>query len=140
VTASDKRSSFLQNLTNGTSRFKKVRSLNTITYSFLEISGGQSSNLYLNIVHFSTPVLVTHLWQLKTVVFLHWCLIHAVPGNTEGGSITVLFTSCLTGLESAVRQLTIFVFICKNRLIQTSQTGGTVMLPPLVFPSRSIVG
>ncbi len=36
------------------------------------------------------------------------------PGNTEGGSITVLLTSCLTGLESAVCQLTIFVFICKT--------------------------
>ncbi len=27
---------------------------------------------------FSTPVLIRHLWQLKTVVFLPWCLIHAV--------------------------------------------------------------
>ncbi len=27
---------------------------------------------------FSTPVLIRHLWQLKTVVFQHWCLIHAV--------------------------------------------------------------
>jgi hypothetical protein len=32
-------------------------------------------------------------------------------GNTKGGSITVLLTSCLTGLELAVWQLTIFVFI-----------------------------
>ncbi len=24
---------------------------------------------------FSTPVLIRHLWQHKTVVFLHWCLI-----------------------------------------------------------------
>jgi hypothetical protein len=24
------------------------------------------------------PVLIRHLWQLKTVVLLHWCLIHAV--------------------------------------------------------------
>jgi len=36
------------------------------------------------------------------------------PGNTKGGSITVPLTSCLTGLESAVWQLTIFVFICKT--------------------------
>jgi hypothetical protein len=36
------------------------------------------------------------------------------PGNTKGGSITVLLTSCLTGLESAVRQLTIFDFISKT--------------------------
>ncbi len=26
---------------------------------------------------FSTPVLTRHLWQLKTAVFLHWCLICA---------------------------------------------------------------
>jgi hypothetical protein len=35
-------------------------------------------------------------------------------GNTKGGSITVPLTSCLAGLESAVWQLTIFVFICKT--------------------------
>ncbi len=34
------------------------------------------------------------------------------PWNTKVGSITVPLTSCLIGLESAVRQLTIFVFIC----------------------------
>ncbi len=28
---------------------------------------------------FSMPVLIRHLWQLKTVVFLHWCLICTVP-------------------------------------------------------------
>jgi hypothetical protein len=33
--------------------------------------------------------------------------------NTEGRSITVRLT-CLTGLESAVSQLKIFVFICKT--------------------------
>ncbi len=27
---------------------------------------------------FSTPVLTRHLWQLKTVVFLHRCLFRAV--------------------------------------------------------------
>ncbi len=27
---------------------------------------------------FSTPGLIRHLWQLKTVVFLHWCLIHSL--------------------------------------------------------------
>jgi hypothetical protein len=38
----------------------------------------------------------------------------AEPGNTKGGSITVPLTSCLTGLVSAVSQLTIFVFICET--------------------------
>jgi Zinc-finger double-stranded RNA-binding len=28
---------------------------------------------------FSTPVLIRHLWQLKTVFFLHWCQIRGVP-------------------------------------------------------------
>jgi len=38
--------------------------------------------------------------------------------------MTVLLTSCLTGLELAVIQLTIFVFYLQNRLIQMSQAGG----------------
>ncbi len=27
---------------------------------------------------FSTPVLIRHLWQLKTVVFLHWYLMYLI--------------------------------------------------------------
>ncbi len=49
--------------------------LNTKSYSYLETSGGQSSFLYLNVVPFLTPVLVRHLWQVKTVAFLHCCLM-----------------------------------------------------------------
>ncbi len=83
------------------------------------------------------------LWVTKKKVLLHWHLEDDVtswkesgisgtswkhwifwPRNTKGGSITVLLTSCLTGLESAVWLLTIFVFYLQNRLIQTSQTGG----------------
>jgi hypothetical protein len=63
-----------------TARFKKVNnSLNTNIYSYLETSGGQNSNLYLNVIHFyffNTSV-NKNLWQNKTVVFLHWCLIRA---------------------------------------------------------------
>jgi hypothetical protein len=36
--------------------------LNTNIYSYLETSGGQSYFLYLNVVHFSTPVIIRHLW------------------------------------------------------------------------------
>ncbi len=41
-------------LANGTARFKKNinNCLNTNIYSYLETSGGQSSNPYLNVVHF----------------------------------------------------------------------------------------
>jgi hypothetical protein len=56
----------------------KNNCLNTNIYSYFETSGGQSSNLYLNVVHFLTPVLIRHLWQLKTVVFLHWCQLRAL--------------------------------------------------------------
>ncbi len=39
---------------------------------------------------------------------------YALAGNAKGESITILLTSCLAGLESAVRLLTVFVFICKT--------------------------
>ncbi len=43
---------------NGTAHFKNVNNyLNTNIDSYLETSGGQSSNLYLNVVHvFNTSV------------------------------------------------------------------------------------
>jgi hypothetical protein len=43
-------------------------------------------------------------------------LVIALPGQgiLKGGSITVPLTSCWTGSELAVGQLTIFVFICKT--------------------------
>ncbi len=57
---------------DGTACFKNLNNyLNTHIYSYLETSGGQSFNLYLSVVHFLTPVLIKHLWQLKTIVFLH---------------------------------------------------------------------
>jgi hypothetical protein len=44
------------NINNGTARFKnkkkKNNCLNTNIYSYLETSGGQSSNPYLNVVNF----------------------------------------------------------------------------------------
>ncbi len=40
-------------IANETAHFKKVTNyLNINIYSYLETSGGQSSNLYLNVVHF----------------------------------------------------------------------------------------
>ncbi len=37
--------------------------LNTSIYSYLETSGGESSNLYLNVMHFSIPVLIRLLFS-----------------------------------------------------------------------------
>ncbi len=66
-------------LLNGTTHFKKCKNgFNTIIYSYLETPGCQSSNLYLNVVHFLTPVVIRHLWQLKRLVLLHCCLIGVV--------------------------------------------------------------
>ncbi len=45
---------------------------------------------------------------------LNICIGFINQGILKGGSITLLLTSCLTGLESAVWQLTIFVLICKT--------------------------
>jgi hypothetical protein len=44
----------------------------------------------------------------------------------------------LTGLESAVRQLTTLVFIHKtDKPKPVKQVNGTVILPPLVFPGMA---
>jgi hypothetical protein len=49
-------------------------------YSYLETSGSQSSNLYVNAVHFfNISVNKTSVdTDVKTVVFLHCCLICVV--------------------------------------------------------------
>jgi hypothetical protein len=45
--------SYVNSSFNGTARFKNVNnSLNTNLYSYLETSGGQISNPYLNVVQF----------------------------------------------------------------------------------------
>jgi hypothetical protein len=51
-----------------------------------------------------------------------YCIMNVIPGNTEGGSITVLLTSCWFGISCMTTNN--FCFYLQNRLIQTSQTGG----------------
>jgi hypothetical protein len=68
--------------------------LNTNIYSYLETSDGQSSNLYLMFFIFLAPVSIRHLWQLKTVVFLHWCLIFAVL-LTQYNNTTIMLSVAL---------------------------------------------
>jgi hypothetical protein len=57
---------------------------NTNIYSYLETSGGQSYNLYLNVVHFFNPS-VYYLWQLKNFVILHRSLKRAALLRPEKG-------------------------------------------------------
>ena len=39
---------------------------------------------------FSTPVFIRHLWQLKTIVFLQWCLIRSFLLQTFVKNHTIL--------------------------------------------------
>jgi hypothetical protein len=73
--------------------------------SYLETSGGQSSNLYLNVVQFcsfSIPLLIRHLWQIKTVISLHWCLIHASLLQSCRCHLTIYFCAIGFSLDGVV--------------------------------------
>ncbi len=45
---------------------------------------------------FSTPVLIRHLWQPKTFVYLHWCLLCTVPlrATTYWSSLSFACSGC----------------------------------------------
>ncbi len=75
---------------------------NLNTNIFTLTFGGQSSNLFLNVAQFFMPVLIRHLWQLKTVVFLHWSLIFAILLSRQHKTLMLssrylfLFLHCLS--------------------------------------------
>jgi hypothetical protein len=62
-------------------------------------------------------------------------------GNTKGGSITLLLTSCLTGLDYFVFQIKTKIVCCYSADSKPvkQEVNGTVILPPLVFPGRMIL-
>jgi hypothetical protein len=62
------------------------------------------------------------------------------PGNTKGGSITVLLTSCLTGLEWSVLQIKTKIVCCHTADSKPvkQEVNHTVILPPLVFPGTTL--
>ncbi len=62
------------------------------------------------------------------------------PGNTIGGSITVLLTSCLTGLDTSVLQIKTKIVSCHtaNAKPVKQEVNITVILSPLVFPRSTI--
>ncbi len=62
-----------------------------------------------------------------------------VPCNTKGGSITVLLTSCLTGLGQSVLQIKTKIVSCHTADSKPvkQEVNGTMILPPLVFPAES---
>jgi hypothetical protein len=56
-------------------------------------------------------------------------------GNTKGGSITVLLTSCFTGLDKSALQIKTKIVNCHTADSKpvNQEVNGTVILPPLVF-------
>ncbi len=60
-----------------------------------------------------------------------WC-----TRDTKGGSITVLLTSCLTGLDKSILQIKTKIVNCDTADSEPVkwQVNDTVILPPLVFP------
>ncbi len=61
------------------------------------------------------------------------------PGNTKGGSITVLLTSCLTGLDESVLQIETKIVSCHTADSKPAkqEVNSTVILPSLVFLGRA---
>jgi hypothetical protein len=61
-------------------------------------------------------------------------------GNTKGGSITVLLTSCLTGLDLTVFQIKTKIVSSHTTDSKTvkQEVNGTVILSPVVFPDLII--
>ncbi len=68
-------------LSNGTGHFKKCKTIVWIpTFTLIWRHLVVKVLIYILMLFiFSAPVLIRHLWQLDTVVFLHWYLICAVP-------------------------------------------------------------
>jgi hypothetical protein len=66
-------------------------------------------------------------------------LSNAAPGNTEGGSITVPLTSCLTSLDLSVLQMKTKKFRSHTAVPKPvkQEVNSTMILPPLVFPGCS---
>ncbi len=58
------------------------------------------------------------------------------PGNTKGRSITVLLTSCLTGLDQSVLQIKTKIVSCHTADSKPvkQEVNGTVIHPLYVFP------
>ncbi len=76
--------------------------VNTNINSSLGASGSQSYKLYLNVHFFNNSV---HQWQVKTVVFLHWCLIPAVFWPYGNNNSHKKFYSTIPGAVKWVQTL-----------------------------------
>ncbi len=104
---------------------------------------------------FSTPVLIRHLWQLKTVVFLHRCLICTLLlvschprlifieyRDRLVTLICILLWSreslCCLWLTNFLPILSFFVYICVTRLFLYRHWYKQVQQLSLLFPRINI--
>ncbi len=79
------------------------------------------------------------IYNNNCYIFGHTSLFYLSPGNTKGGSITVLLTSCLIGLDQSVLQIKTKIVSCHaaDSKPVKQEVNGTVILPPLVFPDST---
>jgi hypothetical protein len=68
--------------------------------------------------------------------------VYATTLNSKGGSISVLLTSCLTGLDFPVLQIKTKIVSCHTADSKPvkQEVNGTVILPLLVFPDYNLYG
>ncbi len=100
--------------------------LYTNIYPYLETSCAQSSDLYLNVVHFSKPMLIRHMWQLKdscfpallsnTCSYNFNCNLFLNISSVKNSSfvttsLSLYFFQTLAGLECEPRTIYDFSFI-----------------------------
>jgi hypothetical protein len=75
-------------------------------------------------------------YDRKSFITLGPALVSMCKGNTKVGSITVLLSSCFTGLDKSVLQIKTSIVSChtdESKPVK-QEVNGTVILPPLVFP------
>ncbi len=61
-------------------------------------------------------MLIRHLWQLKADVFLHWCLMCAIPLNEECHAARGKQTYSCFGHSGNLSNLLLSSKICQNKL------------------------
>ncbi len=79
---------------------------------------------------FSTPVLIRHLWQLKTVVFRHWCLILTV-------TLSPLLVAAKLQIYNSILLRWSLVWMNPQFLSQINWTGWTKSIKFLTFNCSS---
>ncbi len=89
----------------------------------------------MGVFHHDTQNCNTSNYNVEGGILVNVMLLWA--GNTKGGSVTVLLTSCLTGLDYSVLQIRTKIVSCHTADSKPvkQEVNSTAILPPLVFPA-----